>query len=170
MTLPTGNKKSRVSGAFTLIELILIMAVLVIAVSLITPRLSGFFKGRALDSEVERFMSLARYGQNRAVSEGVPMMLWIDSRNGTYGLQQEIGYTDSDQKAVDFTVDKDLQIDVARGGSKSGGAGKLPAIHFSPDGTIVSATSVTGVSLRLGKDRPVWIVPSANRLGYEIQG
>ncbi|HEX4643983.1 MAG TPA: prepilin-type N-terminal cleavage/methylation domain-containing protein, partial [Verrucomicrobiae bacterium] len=105
MTSQTGNNPisrsndARPRRAFTLIELILVMAVLTIAVALVTPILSRFFGGRSVDSEVSRFVALTRYGQSRAVSEGVPMMLWIDVRNGSYGLKQETGYTDNDPKA-----------------------------------------------------------------------
>src|SRR5207249_2115896 len=56
--------------AFTLIELILVMALLAIVLAVSAPALSTFFQGRTLDSEVRRFLSLTRYGQSRAVSEG----------------------------------------------------------------------------------------------------
>src|SRR5437667_3469223 len=61
--------------AFTLIELILVMALLVIVMAVSAPALSNFFRGRTLDSEARCFMSLTRYGQSRAVSEGIPMVL-----------------------------------------------------------------------------------------------
>jgi len=161
------------------------MAILTIAVALITPVLSRFFGGRSVDSEVGRFVALTRYGQSRAVSEGVPTMLWIDVRNGSYGLKQEIGYTDNDPKAVEYTIADDLKIDIAKAnaiapvaksqtarvanGQGTRAGNKLPAIHFSPEGTIISATSVTGVSIQQGDNAPVWIGPSANRLSYEVQ-
>lgn len=191
MILPTGNNPinrsddPRPPRGFTLIELILVMAILTIAVALVTPILSRFFGGRGLESEVNRFVALTRYGQSRAVSEGVPMMLWVDVRNGSYGLKQEPGYTDNDPKAVEYTVAEDLKIDIAKpnavapiaksqtarvaNGQGTRGGSKLPAIHFSPDGTVISATSVTGVSIQQGGNAPVWIGPSANRLSYEVQ-
>src|SRR5579872_1800595 len=190
MTLSIGSKMQdnrihHAERAFTLIELILVMAVLVITISLVTPTVSKFFDGRTLDSEVGRLVALTHYGQSRAVSEGVPMMLWIDSRRQTYGLQQEPGYADSDPKAVEYQVGKGLKIDVAKGmpvaplaNSQTGRilnnqagqtSGKLPAIHFSPEGTIVHATSVTGISIQEGNHPAVWIGPSANWLSYEVQ-
>src|SRR5438045_1985721 len=74
-------------GAFTLIEMILIMALLVIAISFLTPKLSGFFRGRTLDSEARQLMALMHNGQSRAVSRGVPMVLWFDSKAESYGLE-----------------------------------------------------------------------------------
>src|SRR5438270_8363826 len=84
MTLRTGNSRvrsneQRRARAFTLVELILVMTLLLIVMCVALPSLKGFFRGRNLDSEARRFLSLARYGQSRAVSEGVPMVLWIDA-------------------------------------------------------------------------------------------
>jgi type II secretion system protein H len=170
MTLRTGNRTSdgrSGSQAFTLIELILVMAILTIAAAIITPSLSSFFRGRAQESEAARLLSLTRYGQSRAVGEGMPAMLWVNPRNGTYGLKLETGYADSDPKSVDFTIDKDLKIDVANARQAST-TSKLPAIHFLPDGTI-SATSVPGIAIQERDRAPLWVAQSANGLNYEIQ-
>src|SRR2546421_9923316 len=103
MMLPTGKRidvEMRVAkAAFTLIELILVMAMLLIVLAVSAPALSNFFRGRTLDSEARRFLSLTRYGQSRAVSEGGPMVLWIDAKNGTYGLQEEASYAQADPRA-----------------------------------------------------------------------
>src|SRR6188474_2898745 len=103
MTLPTGSKtnaESRPRAAFTLIELILVMAMLLIVLGVAFPSLKGFFQGRNIDSEARRFLSLTRYGQSRAISEGIPMILWIDAPRKAYGLQVQTGYTESNSKAV----------------------------------------------------------------------
>lgn len=154
--------------AFTLVELILVMALLVMAAALVTPQLAKFFGARDLDSEARRFVALTRYGQNRAVSEGVPMLLWIDSKAGKYGLQQETGYTDSDTKAQEYTVANRLTIGVENGPSKLA-PGKRIGIRFSPDGNVLSAGSVAGVYIQHDKDPAVWIVLSPDRLSYEAQ-
>jgi type II secretion system protein H len=154
---------------FTLIELILVMAILMIVVGLALPSLKGFFRGRNLDSEAIRFLALTRYGLSRAVSEGVPMELWINTRLGAYGLREEIGYTEGDRKAQEFKVDPDLRIAVAQGPRSTRGKGSLlPSIHFSPEG-VISEPSVGGVCLQQGNTPPIWIVELANGLGYEIE-
>ena len=172
-------------GAFTLIELILVMALLVVVLGVAFPSLKGFFRGRSLDSEARRFLSLTRYGQSRAVSEGVPMVLWIDAEQGSYGLQTAAGYTDLDSKAVEFELDKDLQVEVtapaatllssqwkqntqlAAVGNTPRTLGNVPMIRFSPDG-FVSETSPASVLFHQGEKDTLWIVQSTNRLGYEI--
>jgi len=154
------------------------MAILTIVIGLVVPKLTDFFAGRSLFSEARRFISLTRYGQSRAIAEGVPIVLWINSKTGTYGLQQETGYNDGDKKNMDFTLDKALKIDVSKGtiaiarsGTGQPKKGALPGIHFSPDGTIVQSTSVPGVSLQQANNQEhiVWIVPAANRLSYEVR-
>src|ERR1035437_951402 len=97
---------------FTLIELILVMALLTIVISLTAPKLSRFFHGRTLDSEARRLLALTRSGQSRAVSEGMPMDLWVDAQQGAFGLQAEASYDTSDPKAVDFALDSGLQLEV----------------------------------------------------------
>ena len=176
--------------AFTLIELILVMALLAVVLAVSAPSLSKFFKGRTLDSEARRFVSLTHYGQSRAVSEGVPMMLWIDTKERTYGLQEEVSYTDLDTKAVDFELGKDLQVEVTdylaqsglsdqslqsrqplqivQGGQVRQAGRNLATIRFLPDG-FIGETSPQSVLLREGDRDLVWITQSRNRLNYEIQ-
>ena len=50
-------------AAFTLIELILVMTIMIVMISIVFPSLKGFFRGRNLDNEARRFLSLTRYGQ-----------------------------------------------------------------------------------------------------------
>jgi len=188
MTLATGMRplagNTRRAGAFTLVELILVMAILVIAVSIVMPTMSKFFGGRALDSEVKRFMALIHYGQVRAVGEGVPMVLWIDPAHNSYGLRQDYAFG-NDPKAIENTLAKGLTLDVSRNNARAALANSqsgrvatgqalrrqniLPSIYFQPDGTVNSALSVSGVMLKDVDSGPVWIVPSDSELGYELQ-
>ena len=61
--------------------------------------MSNFIRGRALDSEARRLMALMHAGQSRAVSEGLPMVLWVDEKQGAYGLQAETTGQNGDPKA-----------------------------------------------------------------------
>ncbi len=186
MTLTTGTPNdARRRGAFTLVELILVMALIVMTVSLIMPTMSRFFGARAADSEAQKFIALTHYGQNRAVSDGVTMMLWIDSANRQYGLEREPGYGGRDPLAVENTLADGLKIDTARStvklpvaNSQTGriltgqvvqGKNRLPAIYFSPDGAVNDAMSVAGVSIQNANDPPVWIALSGSQLSYGLQ-
>ena len=182
MTFPTGNKRLRNASprrvcGLTLIELILVMAVLTIVLSVGAPALARFFRGRTLDSEAQRFLSLTRHGQSRAVSEGVPMILWIDDKQGFYGLEAEVGYLEEDRQAREFMLHEDLVIEVEQAEVRplssqwnrpSRRADSLPEIRFTPDG-FISETSPDAVLIREGEERAIWIAQSRNRLHYEMQ-
>ncbi len=183
MTLPIGkrrlaNERWGAQRAFTLVELILVMALLVVMLGYVAPSLSHFFRGRNLSSEARRLLALTRYGQSRAVSEGIPILLWVNPKLGTYGLRAQTGYLDQDSKAVEYTLSTDMEIQMemprrlqtnywtlAPQPTKMA----LPAICFLPDG-FISETSPDQILLRAPRDNDaIWIAESANRLAYEIR-
>ena len=166
---PGSIRRARQARGFTLVELILVMALLIIAISLVAPRLEQFFDSRTMDSEVNRFIALTRYAQSRAVSEGLPMVVWVDPKTGTYGLQQESGYKDADGKALNYTVGNGLKINVGKLGAKASASVKRAGFHFSPDGNVITGTSVSGVSIQEGLQKLVWIVATTNGMGCEIK-
>jgi len=183
---PRGDRASLFAsrGGFTLIELILVMTILTIVVSITAPALANFFRGRTLDSEARRLLALARQGQSRAVSEGIPMELWVDAAQGTFGLEAEPSYEEIDGKAVDLVLDTDIHIEVVNGNaptttsSSSSGAANavtvssrhpnLPKIRFLPDGSIGEA-SPQALSLTGRDGTSIYLAQSRNRLNYEIR-
>jgi len=139
MTLFAGHDARR--RAFTLIELILVLALLVIITSIAAPAMARFIRGRALDTEARRLLALMHEAQSRAVSEGVPMMFWIDEKSGAYGVAAEASAQSSgvrsDPKAETGTVDSTLAIAVGNTGSGvQTQFNHLPAIRFQADGTV----------------------------------
>jgi type II secretion system protein H len=184
------NGRTSSFEGFTLIELILVMTILTIAVSITAPALANFFRGRTQDSEARRLLALIRQGQSRAVSEGVPTELWIDSRNGKFGLETEPSYEPMDPKAVEFSLDSDIQIQTETINSLAGASSmnsamfssgasvtnstrqlsrhpELPRIRFLPDGTI-SESSPNKVTLTGRDGNQIALTQSRNGLNYEI--
>jgi prepilin-type N-terminal cleavage/methylation domain-containing protein len=166
--------------AFTLIELILVMALLAIAISLIVPRLANFFRGRTIDAETRQLLALMHHGQSRAVSAGVPMVLWIDDKQSTYGLKEEPGYTEQDRDAVEFTLEKELQFEIPDPGPSlsaaplastlsSGNQGSQSQIRFLPDGTIAETSPRTVRLVDRNGGSAIALTQSRGRSQYEIQ-
>jgi prepilin-type N-terminal cleavage/methylation domain-containing protein len=173
---------------FTLIELILVMALLTVVISLTAPRLSRFFHGRTLDSEARRLLALTRSGQSRAVSEGIPMDLWVDIEEGTFGLEAEPSYETSDPKAVEFSLDGGLQLEVvnkvvaapanttmSRNRQATASVprvnlvhGTLPTIRFLPDGSIGEASPQL-LHLTSGDGGSLWLAQARDGVSYEIR-
>jgi type II secretion system protein H len=160
------TRQSRCAHAFTLIELILVLTLLAVMVSLVAPALAGFFRGRVLDSEARRLLSLTRTAQSRAVSSGMPMQLWFDAQNNTYGLREESLSGKDDPRAVTLDVDASLHVQVPDSSTVSVAGNKLPAIRFLPDGYI-DEDSPQKLQVA-GADGSFWLVESRNRTGYEI--
>lgn len=168
MTLATGNPiKRRNRCAFTLVELILVMVLLVVAISIAAPKMSSFVRGRALDSEARRILAIAHEGQSRAVSEGMPMVLWIDYKNNGYGLEEETPGKDGDTKAENYTADENVQVAVMNLNGTATTFKNLPAIRFLADGT-VDENSPQMVKLTGSTGGELWLLESADRRGYEI--
>jgi len=168
--------------AFTLVELIAVMALLVTVIAIASPSLAGFFRGRALEAEARRLVSLTRMGQSRAASEGIPMLLWVDLQERRYGLEADSSFVDEDTKAVEYTLDSNVTMeigaselvrDVISEGTLYGNSSSrsphatLPQIRFEPDGAI-TASSPENFRLSDRDEGSLWVTLSANRLNYEV--
>ncbi len=152
------------------------MVLLVIAAALVTPHMASFFRGRVLNSEARRLLALTYYGQSRAVAEGVPVLLWINSKQSSYGLVTQSAASEPDDKASSFTIDPTLTLEtvtpqpapVSEDQDEALGVpNNLPFIRFMPGGYF-DPSSVGKIVLRQGAEAALELVPTANRLGYEI--
>jgi type II secretion system protein H len=167
MTLSVGQNDFR-RCAFTLIELILVLALLVIITSIATPAMARFIRGRALDTEARRMLALMHVAQSRAVSEGAPMMLWLDAPAGAYGLAAETSGQNGDPHAETLTVDSTLALAVLNTGTGAQTQfNHLPAIRFQADGT-VDESSPSTLKLTDSDGFARWLTETRLRTGYEI--
>jgi type II secretion system protein H len=165
------------TSGFSLVELILVMLLLAIAASLVAPRMSSFFRGRALNFEARRMLSLTHYAQSRAVAEGVPVILWVNPRAGTYGVEVQTGHATDEDRVRSFTADPSLTLEAPTAGAapasesddeRFGLPEGLPVIRFNPDG-FFDEISVTRIVIQQGDDGALQLVQKENRLGYEIR-
>jgi len=169
LAAPKRSDGGRHASAFTLVELLLVLTLLVVITSMVAPAMSNFIRARAVDSEARRLFALMHAGQSRAVSEGLPMMLWLDEKKGAYGLVAETSPKDGDPKAENLTVDENVQVAVMNVGTIALTTFQnLPAIRFLADGTIDENSPQT---LRLTdvKGHALWLIEARTRMGYEIR-
>ena len=145
-------------------------------------------KRQARTTEARRLLALTRQGQSRAVSEGIPMELWVDSQRRTFGLEAEPSYEPTDEKAVEFTWESDIQLEAVNDGvNRSPGGGRLfasssgtvagravlsrhpelPRIRFLPDGSIAES-SPQKLCLTGSDGFSIWLTQSRNRSSYEL--
>lgn len=165
--------------AFTLIELILVLALLAIAATFVAASIGGFFRGRALNFEARRMLSLTHYGQSRAVAEGVPVVLWVNTTNSTYGVAvlSSFNDTDGDDRAMTYAADPSIALETSvpdatvvseQDDEKLGLPEDMTAIRFDPDG-FIDDSSVEKITLRQNTGHALELVPTENRLAYEIR-
>ena len=128
-------------------------------------------------------VALTRYGQSRAVAEGVPMLLWIDEQQGRFGLEAERSYLeDDDHQAKEYQLSEQMRIEVTLPVAPTSlvlpwkGADQARAnqrvIRFNPDGFISETSPEYILLLQLREEveeGAVLIGRSRSRLHYEIQ-
>ena len=184
-TGPQSNRALRRRAGFTLIEMILVMALLVVAVSMVSPRLAGFIRARTLESETRRLLSLSNAARARAISEGSPVILWLDASTGRYGMELETPGKNGDPNSIEFTADADLQVAFATATSLVGQTAtsprpvtlpatrpmtqrNLPSIRMLPDGSVdESSPEAIRISDTLGGT--LWLVEGSDRRHYETR-
>ena len=180
MIYPAQNHRRhrRVGRAFTLVEMIFVMVILAICAVFVAAKMSNFFKGRALSSEARRMLTLTHYAQSRAVSEGVPVVLWINPLESTYGIavQSSFKANDGDDLATTYTLEPSLTLETPVGevmptseldDEKLGLPENMQAIRFNPDG-FYDESSLRKITIRQGTNAGLDLVQKANHLGYEI--
>jgi type II secretion system protein H len=171
-----GDRNRAATGAFTLIELVVVMVLLGIVAALAAPHMAAFFRARVLNSEARRLVAMIHFAQSRAVAEGIPVVLWIDPKQSSFGLINQSSLSKAADWASHFALDSTLTIEALgpdpppvsededeRLGVPSG----LKTIRFLPDGFYDDA-SVMRITLRQGAGSAIEIGRTANGLGYEI--
>ena len=153
------------------------MVLLGIAAAFVAPHMSTFFRGRVLNSEGRRLLALTHYAQTRAEAEGVPVLLWVNPPQGSYGLITQTAPAEADDKASSYTVDATLTLETVNANpapvSEDGTSEQLgvppglQVIRFLPDGYF-DPSSLAKIVIRQGTEGALELVPDANRLGYEI--
>jgi type II secretory pathway pseudopilin PulG len=128
--------------------LLLVLALLAIVMSFAAPSLSAFFRGRTIESEARRLLSLTRYGQSRAVYKELKLEV-VSTNPPPAGLKLEVLQPATSEMA-EF--------------EKRG----LPGIRFMPDGSIAE-TSPPEVRLTDRDGKAQVLALSGSRLTYEIR-
>ena len=99
-------------AAFTLVELLLIMALLVVVLAVAAPMLSSSMRGHGLNGEAVRFVALTEFARSEAISQGVPMVLHGDELGRTQHGNNNSYCQDSDVSWLDWKAagkESDLQ-------------------------------------------------------------
>ena len=127
--------------AFSLLELVVVLALLTSAMALLAPRLSGFFRGRHLDDEARRLWALTRYAQELAITRALPVAVWVDSEERTYGLEAEPGYGYT-VSALRYDLGPDVEVSAETSAETTPGEHQVRLVWW-PDGTLAEGSATT---------------------------
>jgi prepilin-type N-terminal cleavage/methylation domain-containing protein len=169
--------------AFTLIELIIVMVVLAVLLALVAPSLTSSFRGRNLEQAGVQVLAVTEYGRDEAISEGVPMDVWINPANGRFGIAAKPGFPGDPARLKQYTLPPDLRFDAA---ASPGGAGLATAssasitappaaaaqginvAEFQADGTL-DPSSNPSIRILGHASSAVAVTETADGYGYELQ-
>ncbi len=161
MTKNINSRSSR--NGFTLVELILVMLLLSTIGALVAPSLSKSFRQQALDREATRFYSLTEYGRSEAISQGVPMVIWIEKETRRFGVKSKEGYATGATRNLEYVLDPEVQFVTTS--LKDPNATDL--IEFDPEGSItLESTPTIQIQTRTGSS--LWITQTRDGWGYQI--
>ncbi|MEI8235123.1 MAG: GspH/FimT family pseudopilin [Verrucomicrobiota bacterium] len=161
----TSTDNSQKPAAFTLIELVLVMVLLATLLAISAPTLSRSFKGRALEQEAVRLLAATEYAREEAVSQSLPMTLWIDPVGGTFGVRAKGDNPGDPSREETWALPQELRFDLQPAPTDT--AGRVIAATFDPEGTLAleSLTPLVLVHRTAGR---ITLVQTDDGWGYEI--
>ncbi len=129
---------------FTLLEIILVMAIIALASVLAAAAMGGGFRGMQLKASARQIGSNLRYTRAQAIATGQPQRFTIDPAAHTWQAPKQHHGRIPEKLAIDFIGAREAQAD--RRQSREG------AIEFFPDG------ASTGGRIRLSAGKAAWDV------------
>jgi Tfp pilus assembly protein FimT len=129
------------------------------------PTLSKSLRARHLDQEGLRLLAMTELGRSTAISQGVPIIFWVDAGAGRYGIQPKEGF-DADPSATrEYKLGDDVSFNAITGAK--GASPNETQIEFAPDGMPeVNAIESMKIADRFGSTLSV--VRTDDGWGYEI--
>lgn len=84
------------SSGYTLLELVLVLAVLAVALAAVAPKLSGFGQGRKAEEAAARFVAVTRWARSQAISDGCNYRIVLEPEAAQWTVQVESGESFAD--------------------------------------------------------------------------
>ena len=156
--------RARSAKGFTLVELIIVMMLLAIVAALSVPSLSRSMRQRNLDEEATRLLALTEYGRDEAVSQGVPMIVWIDTKGQRYGIEPKSGFDADESRSREYAMNPDVNVEIDKAVARGG---VVEAMEFAPDGALTNA-SVDAVRLVDRAQSAISVSRTADGWSYQL--
>lgn len=140
------------------------MALLTIAMALAAPSLARSLRERGLAQEGARVLAAIEYGRDQAVSQGVPMTLWIEPGTGRFGVEPKPGYEAAAGRERFFTLNEDVHFEA---GTAPQNNGVVEVVEFAPDGS-PGEEALDFVGLRDRFNAAMSVSRTRDGWGYEL--
>jgi Tfp pilus assembly protein FimT len=146
-------------------ELIIVMAILTVLLALAAPSLSSSLRAHNLEQAGAQLLALTEYGRDEAISQSVPMDVWLNPANGQYGVNPKAGFPGDPARNKQYTLNPDLQFD----GTGSTTLGQVQNLaEFEPDGTL-DPSSLPTIRIVDRSKAGVSMIETPDGYGYELQ-
>jgi type II secretion system protein H len=150
---------------FTLVELILALAVMATIMALAAPTLGRSMRDKHLKQEGLRILAATELARGEAIATGVPMTLWFDQAGGTFGVMPKAGFDAPDRATRDFALPEELWIDSIT--SARGRSANETTVEFAPDG-VPEVSGVDTITLSDKFGGKTTIARTDDGWGFEI--
>ncbi len=158
------RKATKRRGAFTLIELVFVMLLLATMLAFAAPSLSRSMRQRHLKDEATRLLALTEYARAEAISQGVPMTLWVDANARRFGVSAKTGFTGDARRQREYALDPEIALEIEK---VAPARGITQAVEFAPDGALDSA-STEAIHLSDATESAMTLARTRDGWGYEI--
>ena len=119
------NLPMRAARGFTLMEIMVVLAVMAIGLALVAPNLGGMLQRLELASATREVASALRYTRSRAIGSGRPADFWLDVKGRKYRA--------ADERKIRQLSDS-LRVHLVTADTQTAGGG-TGYIRFFPDGS-----------------------------------
>lgn len=167
MTSPIGNNQARYNfaGAFTLIELTLVILLISVLVGLSTPSFRGTFSNLQLKNSVSKISGLIDYAQEISVIQRKDHRLNFDFKEGSFWLTSCV--LDDQEYDCQPLEGKYAKVFKLPGGVEFSGFDKdITNLTFYPDGS----SDEVEFKIKAGKDYSLLKVKGLSRIVEVITG
>jgi type II secretion system protein H len=123
---------------FTLIELILVLAILAMVAAIAVPRLTGFSEGREYVAEWNRFTSFLRFARSQAIARAEPVEIQFDERPTRYRIKDQKTHDANRGAPTEHVLVKKLAFEFPELDDASHREDGSVSIRFMPDGSVDS--------------------------------
>ena len=149
MTSAIGKRSER-RAAFTLIELTLVLALLIVAVGIGAPMLGRTSRALVVESEAHRVAALIERARSEALARAAPTRAWLDPDARRGGWETLPGFDDEAAGGTTLRLRDDVECRVSAAAASAPAAatsaGGITLAEFGPDGEIADGAAAVAVS------------------------